>query len=184
MANEGTDDHKLYLAERELLIDAARESARSFDQAVLAFGSAVFGFSIAFLKDIAPTPAPETLKWLGTSWLLFSLGLLAILLSFLFSHRACMCEIEIGGKALDKNYKRKSNRWSIATNWCNVLCLTFLFVGLLCWLIFAFDNLSHRGTPMNKVQTPTEERGYVPPPSPARAPSAAPPPTTPPAPKK
>src|SRR5277367_4075746 len=88
------DEYKSYLAERERLIDAGRESARTFDQAVLAFGSVVFGFSIAFLKDIAPKPAPETLRWLGTSWGLFSLGLLAILLSFLSSHRACMFEIE------------------------------------------------------------------------------------------
>jgi hypothetical protein len=60
--------------ERKEYVDAARESARTFDKAVLTFGSAVFGFSIAFLKDIAPTPARETLKWLGASWLLFSLG--------------------------------------------------------------------------------------------------------------
>jgi hypothetical protein len=99
MADESLDEYKLYLAEREQLIDAGRESARTFDQAVLAFGSVVFGFSIAFLKDIAPKPAPETLKWLGVSWLLFSLGLLAILLSFLFSHRACMFEIGVSEKA-------------------------------------------------------------------------------------
>jgi hypothetical protein len=144
MADEGLDERKLLLSEREQYIDAARESARTFDKAVLAFGSAVFGFSIAFLKDIAPAPAPETLKWLGASWLLFSLGLLAILLSFLFSHRACMFEIEVGERSLgNSGYKRKSNPWSIATNWCNILCVAFLFFGLLCWSTFAFDNLKH-----------------------------------------
>jgi hypothetical protein len=56
MVDESQDEYKLYLAEREQLIDAGRESARTFDQAVLAFGSVVFGFSIAFLKDIAPNP--------------------------------------------------------------------------------------------------------------------------------
>src|ERR1039458_8552640 len=111
MGDEGLAESQLYLNEREKLIDAARESARTFDKAVLAFGSAVFGFSIAFLKDIAPKPAPETLKWLGASWLLFSLGLLAILLSFLFSHRACMFEIEVAEKALgDRSFKRERNR--------------------------------------------------------------------------
>jgi hypothetical protein len=49
MVDESQDEYKLYLAEREQLIDAGRESARTFDQAVLAFGSVVFGFSIAFL---------------------------------------------------------------------------------------------------------------------------------------
>lgn len=181
-------EYELYLDERKQLIDAARESARTFDKAVLTFGAAVFGASIAFLKDIAPTPAAETLKWLGASWLLFSLGLLAILLSFVFSHRACMFEIDVGQKALGScDYKRRRNLWSVATTSCNVLCIVLLFVGLLCWSRFAFDNLSHRGAPMDKVQISTEKRGYVPPAPPAKAPSQPQPPsppTTQPAPKK
>lgn len=184
MADEEPDDgqkeYELYLEERERLIDAARESARTFDKAVLAFGSVVFGFSIAFLKDIAPKPAQETVKWLGTSWILFSLGLLAILLSFLLSHRACLSEIELAEKALgNKGSKRKRNRWSFATDCCNVLCVGFLFLGLLSWSVFAFENLSQGETQMNKVQIPTEKKGYVPPSSPAKAPSQqAPAPTT------
>jgi hypothetical protein len=165
-------DYEVHLDERKQLIDAARESARTFDQAVLAFGSAVFGFSIAFLKDIAPNPAPETLKWLGASWLLFSLGLLAILLSFLFSHRACMFQIKVGERALGgQEDKPTGNPWSKATNWCNIACVVLLFLGLLCWSTFALDNLKHGAAQMNKVQTPTEKKGYVPPAPPAKAPS-------------
>src|SRR5207248_1166776 len=121
---------------------------------------------------------------LGASWLLFSVGLLGILLSFLFSHQACMFEIGVGEEALgNPGYKRKRNPWSIATTLCNALCVAFLFSGLLCWSVFAFDNLSHGDTPMNKVQTPTEKKGYAPPPSPAKPPSqheAPSPPTAPP----
>lgn len=183
MTGEGMGEYEVFLAEREKLIDAARESARTFDKAVLAFGSAIFGFSIAFLKDVAPAPAPETLKWLGLSWLLFSLGLLAILLSFLFSHQACMFEIQVGESALgNKDHKRKRNPWSLATSWCNGLCVAFLFIGLLCWSIFAFDNLGHGEGAMNTVQSLTEKRGYVPPAPPAKAPAQqAPQPATAPA---
>jgi hypothetical protein len=187
MANEIPDKYKLYLAERERLIDAGRESARTFDQAVLAFGSIVFGFSIAFLKDIAPKPAPETLKWLGTSWLLFSLGILAILLSFLFSHRACMFEIENSEAALgNSSYEQKKNPWSIATNWCNVTCVVFLFLGLSFWSIFAFDNLSHGDAFANKVvQAPAAKTNHVSPHPTARAPSLpTAPPTSQPIPQK
>ena len=167
-------EHQLYLDERKQLVDAARESARTFDKAVLTFGSAVFGFSIAFLKDIAPNPAPDTLVWLGASWLFFSFGLLTILLSFLFSHRACIFEIEVASSALTlRGCQPKRNRWSRITNWCNFLCVGFLFLGLLCWSVFAFANLSRGGTQLNKVQSPPEKRGYVPPPQPAR-PSPAP----------
>ena len=45
--------HQLYLDDRKDLVDAARESARTFDKAVLTFGAAVLGFSIAFLKEVA-----------------------------------------------------------------------------------------------------------------------------------
>jgi hypothetical protein len=136
-------EYELYLDERKQLIDAARESSRTFDKAVLTFGAAVFGASIAFLKDIAPIPAAETMKWLGASWLLFSLGLLAILLSFVFSHRACMFEIDVGQKALGScDFKRKRNLWSVATISCNFLCIALLFIGLLCWSRFALKTLA------------------------------------------
>ena len=49
--------HEQHMAERDKLTDAARESSRSFDQAVLAFGAAVFGASVAFLKDVAASKA-------------------------------------------------------------------------------------------------------------------------------
>jgi protein-S-isoprenylcysteine O-methyltransferase Ste14 len=143
-----------FVNERKGLIDAARESARTFDKAVLTFGAAVFGFSIAFLKDIAPRPAPDTLKWLGAAWLLFALGLLLIMLSFLFSHRACLLEID----NLDRESPMK-NRWSTITDCCNFLCVVLLFLGLLCWSVFAFQNLGREGnvTAQSQHQTPQSE---------------------------
>ena len=151
-------DHEQYLEERKQLVDAAREGIRTFDKAVLTFGSAVFGFSIAFLKDIAPNPAPDTLKWLGAAWLLFSLGLLTILLSFLFSHRSCLFEIKCYTQRMgNPGSEQPRNAWSAATDWCNFLCIAFIFIGLLCWSIFALDNFSHRETPsVNKIQNPKE----------------------------
>jgi hypothetical protein len=162
---------QLYLTERTQLIDAARESARTFDKAVLAFGSAVFGFSIAFLKDVAPSPAPATLKWLGFSWTFFSLGLLAILLSFLFSHRACMFEIDVGEKVLTcPTYQRpKKNPWSIATTRCNFLSVGLLFLGLLCWSMFALRNIGNGSAPMSKSQDSAEKKGYLPLPQPVKS---------------
>ena len=62
MADDGYEHakqkHAQHMAERDKLTDAARESSRTFDQAVLAFGAAVFGASVAFLKDVAPKPQP------------------------------------------------------------------------------------------------------------------------------
>ena len=170
MAEEGTEAeedvaptveaHQQYLDDRKELVDAARESARTFDKAVLTFGSAIFGFSIAFLKDVAPHPASDTLLWLGAAWFLFAFGLLLILLSFLFSHRACMFEIECATKKIaDPNCETQNNRWSTITDRCNFACIAFLFLGLISWSVFAFQNLGREGSAtMNKVQEPTEKR--------------------------
>lgn len=136
-------DHAQYMEERKGLIDAARESARTFDQAVLAFGSAVFGASIAFLKDVAPNPQVYSLKWLGIAWGLFSFGLLSVMLSFLFSHKACIFDIASGMEELKcRDYQRPKNRFSPVTDWCNYVGICLLFLGLLSWMTFALENLS------------------------------------------
>lgn len=49
-------EYDVYLEERKLLIDAARESARTFDKAILTFAAAAFGFSVALLKEAARIP--------------------------------------------------------------------------------------------------------------------------------
>lgn len=178
-----TEEHAQYVAERDKLIDAARESARSFDQAVLAFGSALFGGSVAFLKDVAPHPASFTLPWLFTAWVLMAAGLLAVLLSFLYSHKACMFEINCGADALGKpEAERPKNRWAMWTTVCNYSCIGLLFLGLIFWSVFAFENLAHTEGTMNKPDRSQEDRGYVPPPPPPRTPP--PPPTNQPAPQQ
>ncbi len=179
--------HQQYLDERKELIDAARESARTFDKAVLTFASVIFGFSIAFLKDVAPKPAPGTLGWLATAWGFFAFGLLLILLSFLFSHRACMFEIECATQKInDPDCESKRNLWSSVTDCCNFTCVVLLFLGLVSWSVFAFKNLGEGSTPVNKVVTPNMGKGYVPPPAPApaKAPVKQPTDTPPPVKKK
>ncbi len=182
-------EHAQHLEERKALIDAARESARTFDQAVLAFGSAAFGASIAFIKDVAPKPQPYTLMWLGISWFCLSAGLLAVILSFLFSHKACHFDIESGANALgNPDFKWPRNPWSLSTNLCNYFCVLLLFCGLVSWTVFALQNLAATGESMpNNPQPPSqsdlEKRGYATPRTPAPPPPAAPQ-STPPPPKK
>ncbi|MEN6537525.1 MAG: hypothetical protein ABFD60_16830 [Bryobacteraceae bacterium] len=145
-STEGTSPEagkrELYLEERKLLIDAARESSRTFDKAVLAFGSAAFGASVAFLKDVVPHPLVETVVWLEVSWLCFSLGILAILLSFLFSHRACFFEIERSRKIASGVRPDETNPWAFATETCNWVSVALLFLGILIWIRFVIANLS------------------------------------------
>lgn len=167
------EEYAAYMEERKTLIEAARESAKTFDQAVLAFGSAVFGASIAFLKDVAPHPQTFTLKWLGGAWFLFSAGLLAALMSFIWSHKACMSEIDAASAMLGKpNAQRPANRWSALTDKCNYVCVGLLFLGLSFWSVFALENLTQGGNTVaqqsqnNPSAIREVEKGYVPPKAP------------------
>lgn len=140
------EQYEQHMEERKGLIEAARESSRTFDQAILAFGAAIFGASVAFLKDVAPKPQTYTIKWLAISWCGFILGLLAVALSFLFSHRACLRRIdESEHRLLSPEAQPLKNRWATWTDLCNVLCLVFLFGGVLAWSIFALENLANPG---------------------------------------
>ena len=58
------EEYTAHMEERKTLIEAARESAKTLDQAVLSFGSAIFGASVAFLKDVAPHQQHFMLKGL------------------------------------------------------------------------------------------------------------------------
>jgi len=138
--------HAQHMEERKGLIDAARESSRTFDQAVLAFGAAVFGASVAFLKDVAPNPQIYTIKWLCVSWSAFIVGLLAVILSFQFSHKACLFRIDEGEHQLrNPGAERLKNGWATWTAWCNYLCVLFLFIGVAAWTVFALENLAKPG---------------------------------------
>jgi hypothetical protein len=115
------------------LIDAEQQSSKTFDKAILTFGSGAFGVSIAFLKDIAPKPFQNTLWLLGMSWLLFSAALIIILVGFVASQNACKAQIDITYESLI-NENEQTNRWTSVTSilaWTSVfaLALAFLFAG-------------------------------------------------------
>lgn len=162
-------EYDVYLEERKLLIDAARESARTFDKAILTFAAAAFGFSVARLKEAAPHPAQWTLVWLGLSWTAFTVGLLAIMLSFLFSHRACTWSIERTYDELVIGGRPKINPWGRATTVLNYVTVGLLFFGISFWGIFVFANMrvSESKQSMAESSTPLK-KGYVPPAPPVR----------------
>lgn len=160
LENLELSDYAQYIKNRLELIDAAREAARTFDKAVLAFGSAIFGASVAFLKDVAPKPLIETVNLLCISWILFAIGLFAALLSFLFSHRTCHARIDEADEEYlkratkpdtelpeskqvpSKKMKRTPEFWGTITSSCNWASVVLLFAGVVAWIVFAYENLT------------------------------------------
>ena len=172
-------DEPTYVRERTLLIEMEQKSADQHDKAILAVASGGLALSVTFLKDIAPHPSPETLKYLGLSWTCFVVGILAILLSFQTSQSACRKQRDF----LDNLYQNGSdsqadkNRWASWTNWLNWASYVLVFFAVVFFTFFSWLNLGKgdRKTmsdkPQNQqVQARTEpvegNLGYVPPKAP------------------
>ncbi|MEI9968265.1 MAG: hypothetical protein WDM87_06435 [Terracidiphilus sp.] len=100
-------EYEQFMKHRKEIADSAEGASKTFDKAILTFGSAVFGASIAFLKDVAPKP-PYSLIWLSVSWGSFAMGLLLVVLSFLFSSRTSIARID----DLDEQYKNSQAKES------------------------------------------------------------------------
>jgi hypothetical protein len=128
-ANATEKEYELYLEERRVLVAAQRETAASFDKAILTLASGAFGVSIVFLKDIVPKPLPNTLSLLGWSWMFFAASLATILIGFLSSQSACTRQIDVCEGELLRNEKAK-NRWATVTyvcNWASILMVLMAF---------------------------------------------------------
>jgi hypothetical protein len=136
-------DYQLYIEERKLLIDALRESSRTFDKAILTLTSGAFGFTIAFLKDIAPAPFQNTLCLLFVSWFFFSFSLVVILFSFLASQNACNEQIDISYDVLVLK-KQRSTPWATVTSICNYVSIISLVIAIIFWGLFAFFNIHYK----------------------------------------
>jgi hypothetical protein len=134
--------YQLYWDERKVLVDALREGARTFDKAILTITSGAFAVSVAFIRDIVPSPFPNTLWLLGWSWLLFALSLIVILFSFRASDKACRAQMDVAYDAIMNNRKRP-NPWATVTdisNYCSLALLAGAFIFSGC---FIYWNLLH-----------------------------------------
>ena len=126
--SENGEKRKTYLEERKLLVDAERESARSFDKSMLTLSSGALALSITFIRQIAPVPRFE--PYLYLAWSGFILALLCTLVSFLSSQTALRKQRDI----LDLNYQdrrsapEQKNLMSAVTNYLNWFSiLSFIF---------------------------------------------------------
>lgn len=138
--NPNDEKYELYLEERKILIEALREGSRTFDKAILTLASGSFGFSIAFIKDIVPNPLSNTLWLLGCSWVLFSLSIIIILLSFIFSQNACKAQIDLSYEEIMSEIITR-NIWSTITRISNYSSIILIAAALFFLGGFVYWNL-------------------------------------------
>jgi len=149
LGSENNDNlnYKVYLEERKLLVDAAREGARSFDKTILALASGAFGLSLTFIKQISPNIKSEIVYLLICAWVGFCISLLSTLISFLTSQSACLKQIEILEAehfSNQSNHDKEANLRNVAsayTRGLNILSISAFIIGVIFLAIFSISNL-------------------------------------------
>jgi len=143
-------DAETYRRERDLLIDAEREAARSYDKALIALSSGALALSFGYVRGMEVHPAGEFALY--CSWAVLLASLFSVLLSFLLSQRGMQKQREILDKLLESpesTIPRHTGyaKWITRLNWAS---LFLLIIGVAVFAIFAAVNLFRSDEPCQK----------------------------------
>jgi hypothetical protein len=124
----GKIDYKTYTKERYSLIRSQVEQARQFDKYILALASGTFGFSVVFMRYIAPNPGLSTIPLITAALVNFGASIFSTLLSFLMSQKAIVKQLEITDLWYEKETeldehesKNKFADWTARLNWISII---------------------------------------------------------------
>ena len=140
---------------RKHLILAGQKAQEDFDKTVIVLSGGALGISFAFIKDyIGENPIIDQ-SYLLVAWICWGLSVTVILISYYFS----ICALNQAVDQVDTNtinQERPGKIYSILTAICNALGGILFFVGVVCIILFAKNNLVERRTHHG-----TEQRGIV-----------------------
>lgn len=120
---------KIYAETRADLLKRQLSNAENYDKAILSVATAALGFSLVFLKEIAPIYIAKKFFLIEISWFFLVLSILATLLSFLSSQQAIKKQLVIAEEYYIKNNNdiiNKKNWFSIVTDYLNLVSAVFL----------------------------------------------------------
>ena len=139
------EDFQTYITERKSLVEAELEQSRLFDKAILTLAAGALGLSITFIRQIAPTPDPNTIWMLIVAWVAFSSSVLVTLTSFLTSQFACRRQRDILDAQQSDRTAGSCNGFGIATVILNVLSAILFVIGVGFMVVFSISNFSPPG---------------------------------------
>ena len=140
---------------RQHLVLADQKAIEDFDKTIITLASGALAVSLAFMKDIVGADPVHWRICLQIAWLLLTLSLGLVLISFWCSHKAlrraladfdadCSDDPLFGKKVVVD----KRNAWAVATQRLNVIGMTCLILGIGFMLTFASVNLGGHREPI------------------------------------
>jgi hypothetical protein len=139
-------DYEVYKKERDLLIDAEREAARSFDKTMITLSAGALVLSFGFVRDMQVSPSCRGLLY--CAWSAFALSLQFVLLSFLLSQKAMRRQRDIIDECLESEMSSapQVTRWAKVIGVLNWGSLISLILGVVLFACFAACNLFRSDT--------------------------------------
>lgn len=140
---------ELYNEHRRQAWQDIQTSTDQFDRSLLTLSSGALALSLAFIKDLVPLKDAVGICWLYSSWISFALCILVTLGSFLISvqaqkkHLSYFYKFYVEGM---EEYSDKRSRWSRALAWCSIGGGLLFLGGLLCTMMFAYENIRRLGS--------------------------------------
>lgn len=165
------DSLHIYDNYRNELTLARQSSFEHFDRAILSLSSAGLGLSLAFLKDIVPLDEIAVLWLLFISWTLFSLSIMATLVSFVLARISIDKQLEYAEEYYvnrDESFFNKKNPYKLATTITNYISGICFLLAILMTVSFVSININIQVKEkrlMSKEQSPQEvpiQEGVVP----------------------
>lgn len=138
------EQYKIFMEERKTLISTSNEQANQYSKAVMALAGLFLGFSLTFIKEIAPDPIPpETYPYLILSWISFGSSLLCVVLAFLVAQYAFLRQVSLSQEAIlnPSGKKTPQNSKICFINILNFGSFIFFLLGIVSLLIFSGINL-------------------------------------------
>lgn len=143
-ADEAQRRWNLYMEHAKQTWQDIQTSTDQFDRSLLTLSSGALGLSLAFITNLVPLKQSVGRCWLLTSWASFALCIAVTVASF---HIGVLAQ----NKQLDylkqyyinrkEEYFNKRSFWSKALEWCTLLGALAFLGGLVCTLIFVFQNV-------------------------------------------
>jgi len=140
-----TKKYETYFKERSELTRAKIDQARQFDRYILTLASGTFGFSVVFMRYIAPNPNISTIPLITAALVSFGASIFSTLLSFLMSQKAIVKQLEImdlwykkEAELSELESKNKFADWTTRLNWISIVLFV---IGGIFLIVFVALNL-------------------------------------------
>lgn len=138
---------RLFRETKDELVKKQISNAENFDRSVLTLSSSALGFSVAFIKDLAPLGTADVRWALVGSWSLFGAAVILTMISFMTSQSAIRHQLDIAEKYYLRYDDTSIDAENVAANWTNrfnFFAGASLVLGMILTIVFAIANLPQK----------------------------------------